>query len=85
MVRLGAGIPEPSTDERPLLVTCVEREWHALPALVVTHTLRSWGRPVHYLGANVSPETVVGRIIDVGPARCWSAPRSRPRSPASAA
>ena len=67
VIRLGAGIPEPSTDERPLLVTCVEREWHALPALVVTHTLRSWGRPVHYLGANVSPETVVGRIIDLGP------------------
>ena len=67
VIRLGAGIPEPSTDERPLLVTCVEREWHALPALVLTHTLRSWGRPVHYLGANVSPETVVGRIIDLGP------------------
>jgi methanogenic corrinoid protein MtbC1 len=67
VLRLGAGIPEPSTDERPLLVTCVEREWHALPALVVTHTLRSWGRPAHYLGANVSPETVVGRIIDLGP------------------
>jgi methanogenic corrinoid protein MtbC1 len=67
VIRVGATIPEPSSGERPLLVTCVEREWHALPALVVTHTLREWGRPVHYLGANVSPETVVGRILDLGP------------------
>jgi methanogenic corrinoid protein MtbC1 len=67
VLRVAADIPEPVTTERPLLVACVEREWHALPALVVAHTLRATGHDVEYLGANVSPETVVGRIIDAGP------------------
>ncbi|RYP88943.1 twin-arginine translocation pathway signal protein [Nocardioides guangzhouensis] len=67
VLRLAADIPDPDRAGRPLLVACVEREWHALPALVVAHTLRAGGHAVDYLGANVSPETVVGRIIDAGP------------------
>jgi methanogenic corrinoid protein MtbC1 len=68
VLKLAGEIPEPDTGQRPLLVACVEREWHALPALVVAQTLRWWGHRVEYLGANVSPETLVGRIIDLGPA-----------------
>lgn len=67
VLRVAAEIPPPRGAGRPLLVACVEREWHALPALVVAHTLRADGHDVEYLGANVSPETVVGRIIDAGP------------------
>ena len=67
VLRLADAIDEPASDERPLLVTCVEREWHALPALVVAQTLRAWGHPVEFLGANASPEAVVGRVLDVGP------------------
>ncbi|WP_121252064.1 cobalamin B12-binding domain-containing protein [Nocardioides ferulae] len=64
--RLGADQPEP-TDGPPLLVACVEREWHALPALVVTHTLRSWGMRATFLGVNSSRDQLVSRILDTGP------------------
>jgi MerR family transcriptional regulator, light-induced transcriptional regulator len=66
VLRLADTIEEPS-DGRPLLVACAEREWHALPALVVTHALRSWGYPAVHVGANASTEGLVGRILDTGP------------------
>jgi methanogenic corrinoid protein MtbC1 len=64
--RLAGDLPDP-TEGSLLLVACVEREWHALPALVVAQTLRSWGLRVEYLGANASRDHLVGRILDVGP------------------
>ncbi len=50
-----------------LLVGCAEREWHALPALVVAESLRSWGLPTVYLGASTSRDQLVSRILDLGP------------------
>lgn len=50
-----------------LLVACVEREWHALPALVVTAVLKARWTRVHYLGANASRELLVAEIVDRGP------------------
>lgn len=50
-----------------LLVSCVEREWHALPALVVTLVLRSRGWDAELLGANTSRDELVQRILDDGP------------------
>ena len=64
--RLGEAVPMPSTG--PLLtVSCVEREWHALPAMVVALTLRARGCRVTYLGASASRDHLVSAILDTGP------------------
>lgn len=63
---LGAEVPPPE-DAAPVVVTCVEQEWHALPALLVAEHLRSAGIPVSYLGANVSAEHLVRHIHEVSP------------------
>lgn len=64
--RLGATVPMPT--EGPLLtVGCVEREWHALPALVVALTLKARGCRVTYLGASTSRDHLVSAILDTGP------------------
>ena len=59
-------VPDPVEGD-PLLVACVEREWHAMPALVLTQTLRAWGHPVDYLGASTTRDQLVGRVVDAGP------------------
>ena len=64
--RLAERVPEP-TGTGVLLVGCAEREWHALPALVVAESLRSWGLPTVYLGPSTSRDQLVSRILDVGP------------------
>lgn len=64
--RLAQTVAEPA--EGPLaLVACVEREWHALPALVLAQVLRGHGLRVEYLGANASREGLVSKIVDLGP------------------
>lgn len=63
---LAADLPDADTGPM-LLVACVEREWHALPALVVATTLRARGRRVEYLGASASRDQLIGRILDTGP------------------
>lgn len=50
-----------------VLVACVEREWHALPALVLAQVLRGHGLRVDYLGANASRDGLVNSIVDLGP------------------
>ena len=62
-----AGAVEPPADGPVLLVACAEREWHALPALVVTHALRARGFRAEFLGANCSRDQMVARILDSGP------------------
>jgi methylmalonyl-CoA mutase cobalamin-binding subunit len=47
-----------------VVVTCVEQEWHALPALLVAEHLRHAGLPVSYLGANASAEHLVRHVHD---------------------
>ena len=64
--RLGEAVPMP-TDGPLLTVGCVEREWHALPALVVALTLRAHGCRVTYLGASASRDHLVSAILDTGP------------------
>ena len=64
--RLNDDLPDPATG--PLhLVACVEREWHALPALVVATGLKAAGLRTLYLGASASRDELVGRILDTGP------------------
>jgi methanogenic corrinoid protein MtbC1 len=50
-----------------LVVTCVEQEWHALPALMVAEHLREEGFAVSYLGANTPVHALVGHVHEVGP------------------
>ena len=47
---------QPRMDAATVVVSCVEQEWHALPALMVTEHLRAQGYSVSYLGANVTQE-----------------------------
>lgn len=64
---LGAQIPAPRDSRSPVIVTCVEQEWHALPALMVAEHLRSAQVPVSYLGANASAEHLVRHVHEVSP------------------
>lgn len=50
-----------------VIVTCVEQEWHALPALMVAEHLRAEGFAVSYLGANSSAPGLVRHVHDVAP------------------
>ncbi|MDF9717857.1 cobalamin-dependent protein [Nocardioides sp. ChNu-153] len=52
---------------RPLLVLCAEREWHALPALMLSARLEHEGHQVHYLGADVSTAALQGALMETGP------------------
>jgi methanogenic corrinoid protein MtbC1 len=54
-------------DAPSVVVSCVEQEWHALPALMVTEQLRASGFAVSYLGANSSAQGLVRHIHDTGP------------------
>lgn len=65
--QLTVQIPDPPAGGSRLVVACVEREWHAMPALVLAQTLRAWGNPVDYLGASATRDQLVGRVVDTGP------------------
>ncbi len=60
---------EPEDPGAPrVVVACIEQEWHALPALMVTEQLRNDGFAVTYLGANASAAALVHQIHETGPA-----------------
>ena len=60
--------PSGRRDAPSLVVTCVEQEWHALPALMVSEQLRAEGFEVTYLGANSSAQGLVRHVHETGPA-----------------
>ena len=51
----------------PVLVACAEREWHALPAMMVHTALRANGWDSTLLGASTSPMRLSQHLQDVGP------------------
>ncbi|HEY1135053.1 MAG TPA: cobalamin-dependent protein [Nocardioides sp.] len=59
--------PRPAARDQPLLVVCAEREWHALPALLLTACLEHEGHAVAYLGADVSTTALQTAIADHEP------------------
>ena len=61
------GQAQAPADAPSVVVSCVEQEWHALPALMVTEQLRASGFAVSYLGANSSAQGLVRHIHDTGP------------------
>ncbi|MCF3963395.1 cobalamin B12-binding domain-containing protein [Streptomyces fuscigenes] len=59
--------PDPATSRGRVLVACVDQEWHALPARLLTLTLRLRGWHVDYLGAQVPTGHLVAHIHRTGP------------------
>ena len=64
---LAAEIADPAPGGAAVVVSCVEQEWHALPALLVAEHLRADGLPVSYLGANASAEHLVRHVHETAP------------------
>jgi methanogenic corrinoid protein MtbC1 len=54
-------------DAPAVVVSCVEQEWHALPALILAEHLRGEGIAVSYLGANSSAQGLVRHVHELGP------------------
>jgi methanogenic corrinoid protein MtbC1 len=50
-----------------VVVTCVEGEWHALPARIFSEALRLDGWRVSYLGASVPTAHLAAHLHDLGP------------------
>lgn len=56
-----------ATPPGPLhLVACADREWHALPALVLSAGLQARGVHTEFLGPSVSAEHLLNRVLDTG-------------------
>lgn len=53
----------PTPTRGHVVVACAEREWHSLPARMVTHALRAAGWRATYLGASTPPAQLV-RFLD---------------------
>jgi len=57
----------PATRGR-IVVACAEREWHALPAMIIDCALRAHGWETTLLGASTSPRRLNQHLQDLGPA-----------------
>ena len=66
--RILADLPAPDPSKRPLIVSCAEREFHSLAALVVTTSLRSWDWPAEFAGPDTRPDVLQLRIAELQPA-----------------
>jgi methanogenic corrinoid protein MtbC1 len=58
-------VPPPPTRGH-VVVACAEREWHSLPARMVTHALRAAGWRATYLGASTPPGQLVRFLDETG-------------------
>jgi methanogenic corrinoid protein MtbC1 len=50
-----------------VLVACAEREWHALPAMIIDCALRAAGWDTTLLGASTNPLRLNQHLQDIGP------------------
>ncbi|OLR95041.1 cobalamin B12-binding domain-containing protein [Actinokineospora bangkokensis] len=62
----GRKLPTPTRG--PITVACVDGEWHALPARLVSEVLRLRGFQVDYLGAQVPIPHLITHLHRTGPA-----------------
>ncbi|GAA1926725.1 cobalamin B12-binding domain-containing protein [Nocardioides lentus] len=59
---------DPPDPARPLiLVSCLEQEWHALPALVVAESMVEAGYRVNYLGGAPEPDDLLRQVLRLKP------------------
>lgn len=65
---LAAEALAPDAGRGALVVSCVEQEWHALPAKMFAAMLRSRGWDVTFLGASVAADDLTEFLFDVDPA-----------------
>lgn len=81
-----ADLPRP--EGRPVLVSCVETEWHSVPALAAGVALREAGTPVEHVGSHTSPDLLLRRVRDADPRAvllCVGRPSSLARAEAQVA
>jgi methanogenic corrinoid protein MtbC1 len=57
----------PAAGRGRITVACVDQEWHALPARLVSETLRLRGWQVDHLGAQVPTVHLIGHVHRTGP------------------
>ncbi|WP_344369552.1 cobalamin B12-binding domain-containing protein, partial [Streptomyces indiaensis] len=60
-------VRRPADSRGRITVACVDQEWHALPARLVSETLRLRGWQVDYLGAQVPTAHLISHIHRTGP------------------
>lgn len=66
LAALAQDLPEPAA-AAPLLVICVEGEWHSLPARMTATRLEAHGWPVRFLGASAPAEDITAYADALGP------------------
>jgi MerR family transcriptional regulator, light-induced transcriptional regulator len=64
---LAARTPAAAASGRPVLVACIDREEHVLPALVVAEGLLAAGCAVHRLPGSTRPDTLVATALRLEP------------------
>ena len=64
---LAARVPDPPPEARTIVMTCADREWHALPARALSLVFCSAGWQVIFLGAAVPVAHLASLLQDVGP------------------
>ncbi|NYG53732.1 cobalamin-dependent protein [Nocardioides perillae] len=62
--RSQAARPRVDRAPAPVVVACAEREWHALPGLLIAASLSRRGLDVVSLGADVSAQRLHGALLD---------------------
>lgn len=62
-----ARVAAPSNPRGVAVVTCVDGEWHSLPARLVAAVLTGGGWRVHYLGASLPVQHLAQLLQDLGP------------------
>jgi methanogenic corrinoid protein MtbC1 len=64
---LGSFAPPPRPDSPLVVVSCIERERHALPALVVSESLGLAGYRVNYVGGDPEPSDLLRQVLVLKP------------------
>lgn len=64
---LTSRLPRPAEDAPTILVSCLQGERHALPALIVTQGLTARGVQVVFLGADPEPSGLLSAILSLRP------------------
>jgi len=67
LAQVGAAIPPPTTDAT-IAVSCVEGDWHVVPARMAAELLRTEGYRVRFLGGSLPADHMERYLADLQPA-----------------